>query len=117
NTPRAFIGTRKHVERWPFGALASVIACTITWLAQRAFVDQHFSPLITQPLLVRRATTSGLAASAPRPGSLRPNTNIRLPAARSGRCARFCASVPLSCRGLAPSDSAAPGVIATDWLW
>ena len=29
----------------------------------------------------------------------------------------FCASVPQSCSGLAPSEIAAPGVIATEWLW
>ncbi len=89
----------------------------MTWLAQRALVDQHFSPRITHWSPCFSAVTSGFAASEPRPGSDRPNTNIRRPAARSGRCSRFCSSVPQSCSGLAPREIAAPGVIATDWLW
>src|SRR5262245_50971884 len=107
----------KQVERLPFLPFGSVSACTTTWLAQRALVDQHFSPLTTQPPPRLVAVTSGFAASLPRPGSDRPNTNVRLPAARSGRCAFFCAAEPHSCSGLAPSEIAAPGVIATDWLW
>src|SRR5262245_4591168 len=111
------MGTMKHVERLPLGPDGFVSACTITWLAQRAFVDQHFSPLITQELPLRTAVTNGFAASLPRPGSDRPNTNMRSPRARAGRWFFFWASVPQSWRGFAPSEIAAPGVIATDWLW
>ena len=71
-----------------------VMAWTTTWLAHLALVDQHFSPLMIQFPFFLFAVTSGLAASEPRPGSESPKTNIRLPAARSGRCAFFCSSFP-----------------------
>ena len=107
----------KQVERRAGLPSGSVNACTTTWLAQAALVDQHFSPWIRQPPSARTAVTCGLAASEPRPGSERPKTIIRLPAARSARWAFFWSSLPKSMIGLMPRLAAAPGVIAALWLW
>jgi hypothetical protein len=86
----------------------------MTWLAHLALVDQHFSPRRTQPVSVRSATTSGFAASEPRPGSESPKTTMREPVARSARWASFCSVVPWLRIGFAPRERAAPGVIATE---
>ncbi len=55
-------------------------------------------------------------ASEPAPGSVRPKPARCVPATRSGSQRCFCSSVPNFSSGMAPRETPASRVMATDWL-
>jgi hypothetical protein len=97
-------------------ALSPVTAVTVTnpVTSVPEFVMNAFDPLITQVSPSSTARVRVPPASVPQPGSVRPNAPIRSPVTSRGSHSAFCASVPKRAIGIAPSDTAASSVIATD---
>lgn len=79
-------------------------------------VMKHFVPLITHSPVASStlAVVRVAPASEPPSGSVRPNAPRISPAHSRGSHSAFCSSVPNKWRGIAPSETPASSVIATD---
>lgn len=77
-------------------------------------VMKHLEPLITQSSPSRTAVVRVPPASEPHSGSVRPNAPRISPEHIRGSHSRFCSSVPKRKTGIAPSETPASRVIATD---
>lgn len=77
---------------------------------------KHFVPLITHSRVVssNRAVVRVAPASEPPSGSVRPKAPSISPEASRGSHSRFCSSVPKRKIGIAPSDTPASRVMATE---
>ena len=71
-------------------------------------------PLITHSPSSSRAVVRVAPASEPPPGSVSPNAPSASPEQSIGSHSRFCSSVPKRWTGMAPSETPASSVIATD---
>ena len=83
-------------------------------IAVPELVMKLFAPLITHSPPSRRAVVAVAPASEPPPGSVRPNAPSPAPAASRGSQRVLCSAVPKRAIGMAPSETAASSVIATD---
>ena len=72
-------------------------------------------PLITQEPSCSTAVVRVPPASLPAPGSVSPKAPRARPAVRSGRKRSFCSCVPKRNTGIAPRETPASRVMATDW--
>ncbi len=99
-------------------AVVPVTAVTVTSpvMSVPEFVMKALVPLIThsEPSSDSRAVVVVPPASDPAPGSVSPNAPISEPAHSRGSHSRFCSSVPNRKIGMAPSETAASSVMATD---
>ena len=77
-------------------------------------VMNTFSPLITHSSPSSSARVRVAPASEPASGSVRPKAPSARPATRSGSHRAFCSSVPNRWMGLAPSDTPASRVMASE---
>ncbi|CAM5679290.1 hypothetical protein SMICM304S_05479 [Streptomyces microflavus] len=79
-------------------------------------VMKHFEPLMTHSSLASSSTAVVRVppASEPPSGSVRPNAPSASPAQSFGSHCRFCSSVPKRWSGIAPSETPASSVIATE---
>ena len=92
----------------------SAVTVTSAVMSVPELVMNAFDPLITHSPPSRRAVVRVAPASEPPPGSVRPNAPSFSPAARAGSHRCFCASVPNRQIGMAPSETPASSVIATE---
>ncbi len=98
--------------------LRPVTAVTVTRpvMSVPELVMKHLVPLTTHSFVAssRRAVVRVAPASLPPSGSVRPNAPRISPEQSRGSHCRFCSSVPKRCTGIAPSETPASRVIATD---
>ncbi len=96
--------------------LRPVTAVTVTRpvMSVPELVMKHFEPLITHSSPSRTAVVRVPPASEPAPGSVRPNAPRTSPAHSRGSHSRFCSSVPKRWTGMAPSETPASRVMATE---
>jgi hypothetical protein len=97
---------------WPVPVIA--VTVTIEVMSVPALVMNALEPLITHSSPSRRAVVRVAPASEPPPGSVSPKAPSRSPAASAGNHRRFCSGVPNRWSGMAPSETPASSVIATD---
>ena len=79
-----------------------------------ALVMNALVPSITHSPSSRRAVVLVAPASEPPPGSVSPKAPRASPEHSRGSHSRFCSSVPKRYTGIAPSETPASSVIATD---
>ncbi len=98
--------------------LRPVTAVTVTRpvMSVPELVMKHLPPLMTHSFVAssRRAVVRVPPASEPAPGSVRPKAPRISPEHRRGSHARFCSSVPKRWIGMAPSETPASRVMATE---
>ena len=96
---------------WP------VTAVTVTSLVMSVpeLVMNSLLPLMTHSPPPSLAVVLVPPASEPASGSVRPKPASALPEASSGSHSCFCASLPKRWIGMAPSETPASRVMATDW--
>ncbi len=98
--------------------LRPVTAVTVTRpvMSVPELVMKHLLPLITHSSVSgsSRAVVRVAPASEPPSGSVRPNAPRISPAHSRGSHSRFCSSVPNRWIGMAPSETPASRVMATE---
>ena len=113
------IGTGTRIELISFLPLPVVPVTAVTVTSRVSVVPE----LVMKALLpsMRHAPSWSTAvvrvppASLPAPGSVRPKAPRAAPLASRGTHCSFCAWVPKRYTGMAPSETPASSVIATDW--
>ena len=97
-------------------ARSPVTAVTVTKpvIAVPLLVMNALLPLMTQLSPSRRAVVRVAPASVPPPGSVSPNAPISSPEVSRGSHSSFSSWDPKRWSGMAPSDTAASSVIATE---
>lgn len=109
--------TIAEISGLPSG-LRPVTAVTVTSpvMSVPELVMKHFVPLMTHSSVSgsSRAVVRVAPASLPPSGSVRPNAPRISPEHSRGSHSRFCSSVPKRWSGIAPSDTPASRVIATE---
>ena len=83
-------------------------------IAVPELVMKLFAPLITHSPPSSRAVVRVAPASEPPAGSVSPNAPSAFPVASRGSQRAFCSGVPNRSIGMAPSETAASRVIATE---
>ena len=92
----------------------TAVTVTSSVMSVPELVMNALVPSITHSPSSSRAVVRVAPASEPPPGSVSPNAPSAWPLHSRGSHSRFCSSVPNRKTGIAPSDTPASSVIATD---
>ena len=111
-------GTGTRIEEISFlppaGVPVTAVTVTSSVMSVPELVMNALVPSITHSPSSSRAVVRVAPASEPPPGSVSPNAPSACPPHSRGSHSCFCSSVPNRKTGIAPSDTPASSVIATD---
>ena len=115
--PGVGTGTRNELISGRSPAVRPVTAVTVTRrvMSVPELVMNCLRPLMTHSPPSSTAVVRVPPASLPACGSVRPNAPSASPVTSVGSHCAFWASVPKRYTGIAPSDTPASRVMATDW--